>query len=196
MYSESCLLTLIEGFTTENISRLNHIKMVVSNIKELSNLCDLSSKSYDILLASAYLHDIGYLNTLNKFNFHAYDGYVYLLNKGFDISVCNLVLHHTYSELLDVITSDTKKEVLDCYRSNKLVNLSSEEMYLFKLLSLADMTSDGKGNKVTIAERIEDIRFRYGKDSIVYNHILEVKNFLLCDKSIVDLISKKGAGLC
>ena len=36
------------------------------------------------------------------------------------------------------------------------------------ILNKADMTIDGKGNKVTVEERLKDIEARYGKDSNQY----------------------------
>lgn len=46
----------------------------------------------------------------------------------------------------------------------------------WRILNIADLTIDSKGNKVSIDNRLNDIQSRYGKDSEQYNMILDIAN--------------------
>lgn len=165
-------------------NRYNHILRVVDNIKNILNKLSISNdfksikenRIYEKLIETAYLHDIGYADSLNKENFHAYDGYVYLKRRGYCDLICKLVLHHTYSGLLNVMGNYIDNSI---YINNSLDRFTKEEMCYLEILTLADMMSDGKGNFVTIDNRIKDIGDRHGYSSIVYQHIIEVKKLLM-----------------
>lgn len=189
---ELSLKKLIEEKLKGNENRKKHIYQVVENVKEIIKIenIEVNSDLYNKLIASAYLHDIGYSEELNKFNFHAYDGYKYLLDNEYDKSVLKVILHHTYSELLYYIQGEDRLVITETYNKIPLTSFTKEEDYIFKLLTLADMKSNYKGEKVTVADRISDIYDRYGEDSIISKHISQVRLFLILDSKIIDILNK------
>ena len=52
-----------------------------------------------ILLAAAWLHDIGYAGTLTDTGFHPLDGARYLHRIGAPVRLCRLVAHHTAAQV-------------------------------------------------------------------------------------------------
>src|SRR6476646_1657594 len=54
----------------------------------------------DALVASAWLHDIGYAPALRQTGFHPLDGATYLRQEGWPDDVCALVAHHSGSRFV------------------------------------------------------------------------------------------------
>lgn len=162
-------------FLKDNPNRLKHTLQVVDNLKQIASeqgIC--KPDSYYLLLEAGYLHDIGYSPILNKVNFHPYDGYRYLIDNDFPEDVAHLVLHHTYSALL--YSMQDKNPILESvYESNTILKVYNT---LLDYLALADMTSSPTGEHITMRERVEDIMARYGVDSAVSQHAIQVKNNL------------------
>ncbi len=76
----------------DNPQRLHHCGGVAASAQALAVTVPLSAA--DTLVASAWLHDIGYGSQLRDSGFHPLDGAVYLRREGWPAPVCDLVAHH------------------------------------------------------------------------------------------------------
>ena len=98
------------------------------------------------------LHDVGKFDMIADkksygFKGHAERGGNILEHLGFVFA--KEIKHHGHPE--------------DAYYSRKLL-----------LLNLADLSVNGKGEVISIKERLEDIAFRYGQESSEYKHALKI----------------------
>jgi hypothetical protein len=69
--------------------RLAHLATVVARAEALSST--VPKPTVDSLIASAWLHDIGYAPALQQTNFHPLDGALFLRREGWPKAVCDLV---------------------------------------------------------------------------------------------------------
>ncbi|WP_394622175.1 HD domain-containing protein [Lentzea sp. JNUCC 0626] len=123
----------------------------------------------DLLMAAAYLHDIGYSSMLAETGFHPLDGARFLKEKGVEGRLCALIAHHSCA-----------------YREAELRGLSAElaewtdERTLVRdALWWADMTTTPDGEKTTVHDRIEEIQKRYGPEDLVTYFIRQAKGELV-----------------
>ena len=80
--------------------------------------------------------------------------------------------HSTESASMLASFGCTDYNILTAVKSHsKTINTHNE---IWEILTLADMQVDSQGNEVTIEERLEDIKSRYGKVSKEYKIALEV----------------------
>lgn len=158
-------VALVEELLHDNTARYEHTYGVHNNVLENINLYGrgLSVESKSQLTQAALLHDIGYSEGLNKVGFHPIDGFNYLKEKGFDDTVCKLVLYHSYS---DVLCMMSHPNLYYYYIEN---TLDSHEKFLLDMLSLSDLTSDSQGHTVSLETRLQGILERHG-DGLLYIH--------------------------
>jgi hypothetical protein len=109
----------------------------------------------DDLVAAAWLHDIGYAPGLAETGFHPLDGARYLRRQGVDAQVVSLVAHHSCAHI--------EAEVRGLGSA-----LASEfppaDPGLSDALLYCDMTTGPDGDFVRPADRLVEIRGRYGPD--------------------------------
>lgn len=153
----------------KNTKRLNHTLGVVRKVKYFCKQLNLSKEISELLIQSAYLHDIGYADKCNIVNFHAVDGFNYLKNAGWGSSLCNTVLYHSYSKLLAEMS---RTDLMYMYDKNKT---TSEEDFLIHVLTDADLQTSADGEDVTFDERVLGIKDRYPLTSDIVKHIEKVK---------------------
>jgi len=80
--------------------------------------------------------------------------------------------HSTESASMLASFGCTDYNILTAVKSHsKAINTHNE---VWEILTLADMQVDSQGNEVTMEERLEDIKSRYGKVSKEYKTALEV----------------------
>ena len=107
-----------------------------------------------VLIASAYLHDIGYAEALATTGFPPLDGARYLRAEGHEL-VARLVAHH----------SDARVEA----RLRGLEDFETEFPFqasaLDDALTFCDLTTSPSGERVSIDDRIDEIAERYGAGS-------------------------------
>jgi HD superfamily phosphodiesterase len=144
--------------------RLKHIKSVGKRAEYVSKILDESDR--EILIAAAYLHDIGYSEKLNKTNFHPLDGAVYLKNKGLE-RIASLVAHHSCAE--------NEAKLVGIY--DKLSEFKCDDELVLNALSYCDWTTSPFGEKVTVEERINEIIERFGADSLITKSIKQTMSF-------------------
>lgn len=109
----------------------------------------------DDLVAAAWLHDIGYAPGLVDTGFHPLDGARYLRRSGVAESVVRLVAHHSCAR----IEADVRGlgDVLKA-------EFQPGDPVLSDVLLFCDMTTGPGGDYVRPADRLVEIRGRYGPD--------------------------------
>jgi putative nucleotidyltransferase with HDIG domain len=139
--------------------------------RRAEQLAPILGKDAELLAASAYLHDIGYAPDLVDTGFHPIDGARYLRDvHGADELLCRLVAHHTCAEieagdrgLLDILQREFPKQRPD----------------LVEALTYCDMTTSPGGARVEVADRLAEIRERYGPGDLVTNTITKATPCIL-----------------
>ncbi len=108
----------------------------------------------DELVASCWLHDIGYAPALRYTGFHPLDGAIFLRDDGWPHAVCSLVAHHSGSRFVATIRG------LDGPTSEfEFVEDAPSDV-----LTAADNTTDQVGSPVTLSERLREKLQRHGPD--------------------------------
>ena len=70
------------------------------------------------------------------------------------------------NNVYDVLISKKANDAI--YYHGKCPDESLKRVNEWRILNIADMTIDSKGNKVTVSQRLDDIKNRYGEDSDQY----------------------------
>ncbi|GAA1890919.1 HDIG domain-containing protein [Streptantibioticus ferralitis] len=117
-------------------------------------------ESADLLVAAAWLHDVGYAPPLAVTGFHPLDGARYLrdVHASHELLV-RLVANHSYA-LLEAEERGLRE---DLEREFPLV----DDPFLLDALVYCDMTTTPDGKRTSSEERIAEIVNRYGTDSVV-----------------------------
>ena len=123
-----------------NKDRLNHSLAVANKMIEIGKNLNLKDIELQDLFVLGYNHDIGYDFSSNKLEHNIVGGEI-LKNNGYKYW----------------------KEVY--YHGNP--NCEYQSLFL-QILNMADMQIDKYGNDVGYEKRLEDIKNRYGEDSIQY----------------------------
>jgi hypothetical protein len=124
----------------------------------------------DLLVAAAWLHDIGYSPALVATGFHPLDGARYLRDKHHaDANLCSLVAHHTCA------TYEAEERGL----LYELLTEFPAPATLTRELIYCDMTTGPDGSRLTPDERLSDIFGRYSADHLVHRAITRATPCLL-----------------
>ncbi|MEQ7127945.1 HD domain-containing protein [Actinopolymorpha sp. B11F2] len=121
----------------------------------------------ELLVASAWLHDIGYATDLIQTGCHPIDGARYLEGEGFPPRLVALVAHHSCSRIEIGIRGLTTE-----------LRWPQEDSPVADALAYADMTTGPQGQRLTFSERIAEILTRYPAGSEVYQHNVAAKPLL------------------
>jgi putative nucleotidyltransferase with HDIG domain len=132
-----------------------HVQAVARRAAEVADALNLDD---DVLVCAAWLHDIGYSPTLEKTGFHALDGARFLRRLAIDERITALVAHHSCAwieagerGLEDELASEFPRE-----------DSATADALLY-----CDMTTGPGGERVSVLERLDEIRSRYGPDHVV-----------------------------
>ncbi len=166
----------------EPVSRRLHTRAVGLKAARLANR---SRRGGDVLVAAAFLHDIGYSRELRRTGFHPLDGAFHLRDQG-HIRLAGLVAHHS--------SSVYAAEVLGLTRQLRL--FPSESSFLMDALTYCDMTTDPNGQAVSVDERFQGVVDRYGRDHLVAQvldnaeqslraSVRRVEEWLTCQSNLV-----------
>ncbi|GAA0920232.1 HD domain-containing protein [Virgisporangium aurantiacum] len=109
----------------------------------------------DVLIAAAWLHDIGYAPTVTDTGFHPLDGARHLQHTHWPARITALVAHH--SGALHVARERGLHGELAIY--------PCEVTTLADALTYADQTVDPDGHRVSVDQRIAEALLRHGPDS-------------------------------
>ena len=132
--------------------RLKHNYAVANKMIELGKEKSLSEIELQELFLLGYLHDIGYVFGTNE-NHNSIGG--------------NLLKESNYKYWQEVYY-------------HGIPNSEYKSLYL-DILNTADMMIDKYGNDVGFDKRLEDIKSRYGEDSIQYVNCFKIVNELKGD---------------
>jgi len=118
----------------------------------------------ELLVAAAWLHDIGYSPAIADTGFHPLDGARHLRSLGAPARLCNLVAHHSAA----VVEAKVRH-----MRGVLLAEFPTEESIVADALTFADMTTSPTGHPVTVEERLAEILERYPPTDPVHRAIRE-----------------------
>src|SRR5262245_48069995 len=138
-------------------------------VKRAQTFADsLTSSEFDVLVAAAYAHDVGYAPALARTGFHALDGARFLRSVGRERVAC-LVAHHSGAR-----TEAEERGLLDA------LELFPEECSLVAdVLTFCDLTTAPDGSARSAPERLSDVGTRYGDDHPVGRAIRRSREELL-----------------
>ena len=125
-----------------------HTKGVVERARQVGRAFNEEERS--LLIAAAYLHDVGYAPALSKTSFHPLDGANYLLHQG-QTHLASLVAYHSeaeYEARLRGLSTDLSK-------------FPHEQSTLTDALTYCDMVTGPTGLRVSFEERLTEIFQRY-----------------------------------
>ncbi len=131
--------------------RWRHVRSVARRARWVAKLLALSED----LVAAAWLHDIGYAPELVETGFHPLDGARYLRRAGVDGQVVSLVAYHSCAQ----IEADVRG-----LGAELASEFSPGDPLLSDALLYCDMTTGPGGDYVRPADRLVEIRGRYGPD--------------------------------
>ncbi len=118
----------------------------------------------ELLVAAAWLHDIGYSPAIAHTGFHPLDGARHLRSLGASPRLCSLVAHHSAA----VVEAKVRH-----MRAMLLAEFPPEESIVADALTFADMTTSPTGQPVTVEERLAEILDRYPPTDPVHRAIME-----------------------
>jgi len=118
----------------------------------------------DLLVAAAWLHDIGYSPAIADTGFHPLDGARHLRSLGTSPRLCSLVAHHSAA----VVEAKVRH-----MRGMLLTEFPPEESIVADALIFADMTTSPSGHPVTVEERLVEILERYPPSDPVHRAITQ-----------------------
>ena len=125
--------------------------------------------SGEVLVAAAWLHDVGYAPDVVDTGFHPVDGARYLAGLGAPERVVNLVARHS----LAILEAEFRGV------GHWLAAFPDEGGAGRDALWYCDLTTSPDGEPVGVRERIAEIKGRYGPGDIVTRHITEGASELL-----------------
>jgi hypothetical protein len=131
--------------------RWRHVRSVARRARWAAGKLALS----DDLVAAAWLHDIGYAPELVETGFHPLDGARYLRRAGVDGQVVSLVAYHSCAQIEAEVRGLGHVLAAEFPPGDPLMT---------DVLLYCDMTTGPDGAKVRPAERLVEIRGRYGPD--------------------------------
>ncbi len=140
--------------------RWKHVQAVAAKAERISPVLDEDDRAS--LVAAAWLHDIGYVSDLAQTGFHPLDGARWLRLQGFDPRVTALVAHHSCA-LIEADERGLRPELADEFPSE--VSATADALWY------ADMTTGPDGQDFDVADRLHEIRSRYGPDDVVTRFI-------------------------
>jgi hypothetical protein len=114
----------------------------------------VAPRDRELLVAAAWLHDIGYADALRDTGFHPLDGASYLLAVGAPLRLAALVAHHSEAALLAPHYG----------LESRLAEFPSEEGSVTDALVYADMTAGPTGKRMCVSDRLADIRVRHATE--------------------------------
>jgi putative nucleotidyltransferase with HDIG domain len=148
------LTSRAEGIARDLLSstpeRLRHTVGVAERAGRLAATVEAGDRN--VLVAAAWLHDIGYAPELRSSLFHPLDGAIYLAGRGWQPRVCSLVAHHSGAAFVARV----------CGLQERLSVFTLEESAVMDALTYADQTVGPNGRPMTSESRMSDMLARHG----------------------------------
>jgi hypothetical protein len=146
-------------------SRWAHSEAVALRALEIAAV--LAPDDRDVLLAAAYLHDVGYAPGLIVHRFHPLDGALWLREQRLERLAC-LVAHHTGARF------EAEAHGL----TDEIAAFHDEQSAVSDALAYSDLTTGPAGERVTPAQRLAEIERRYGAASPVVRALANASDTL------------------
>jgi hypothetical protein len=134
--------------------RWRHGEAVAAAARHLAQ--SLAPEDADVLVASAYLHDVGYAPELAVSGFHSLDGARHLRSLGRE-RLAGLVAHHTQA----------RHEASLRGLQQSLDEFDDEHSLVSAALAYSDLTTGPSGQRMTPEQRLLNVEARYGEGSPV-----------------------------
>ncbi|MEV5785376.1 HD domain-containing protein [Streptomyces sp. NPDC052287] len=147
-------------------NRWLHTQAVAARAREVSAV--VPEEERDLLVAAAWLHDLGYAPELRDTGFHPIDGARHLVRLGAPDRLVRLVAHH----------SGAVYEAEQRGLSAELAVYEREDAPILDALIYADMTTGPAGQSFDFDHRIEEILVRYDVGSEVHTAISNARPYL------------------
>ena len=144
---------LAQELLAELPQRLQHSEHVALRATELTPAVPAGEEQ--VLIAAAWLHDIGYAPVVRSTGFHPLDGADYLAGHGSPAGLAALVAHHSGARFVAAVRGLSKP----------LARYRFEQTAMTDALSYADQTVGPDGRRMRLADRIADTLRRHGPDS-------------------------------
>ncbi len=135
-------------------SRMLHTEGVASAAVALARTVAVEERP--VLIAAAWLHDVGYAPRLQSTGFHPLDGARHLESLGWQPAICALVAHHSGARFVASL-----RELGEDLREFEFA-----ENALTDALTVADQTSGPCGEPLTLDERMRNMLRRHGPRSL------------------------------
>lgn len=134
--------------------RWSHTLGVVHRAEALASaLCPVDQP---VLVAAAYIHDVGYAPELVSTGFHPLDGALWLRSEGQE-RLARLTAHH----------SGARFQAVELGLAGDVDTFDEERSAVADLLTYCDLTTDRDGRQVSFSARLAGIESRYAHDSVV-----------------------------
>ncbi|SDJ77710.1 HD domain-containing protein [Streptomyces indicus] len=147
-------------------NRWLHTQAVAAKAQEVSSAVPEDER--DLLVAAAWLHDLGYAPELRDTGFHPLDGARHLASLGAPDRLVRLVAHH----------SGAVYEAEQRGLSAELSAYEREDSPLLDALIYADMTTGPAGQRFDFDARMDEILDRYEPGSVVHTAISKARPYL------------------
>jgi HD domain len=134
-------------------ARWSHVQRVGEQARRIAHVIPLADR--DLLVAAAYLHDVGYAPELSKTGFHPLDGARWIRDHGPGGRLACLVAHHSCA---------VYEAQMRGLRDILLSEFEAEDSATYDALVFCDMTTGPTGERLSFDERVSDIYQRYGPD--------------------------------
>jgi len=136
--------------------RWRHVQAVAAKAQMAASALD--QVDGPVLVASAWLHDVGYAPDVVDTGLHALDGARWLVKHGWPARVAALVAHHSCA-LFEAEERGLAQTLA--------AEFEHENSATSDALWYVDMTTGPDGQDVDVLERLAEIRRRYGPDHVV-----------------------------
>ena len=142
-----------ERLLSDSGSRWSHVQQVGEQARRIAHVVPPADR--DLLVAAAYLHDVGYSPELAKTGFHPLDGARWIRDHGPGGRLAHLVAHHSCA----VYEAQVRG-----LAETLLSEFELENSVTYDALVFCDLTTGPNGESLSFDERIRDIYERYGPD--------------------------------
>lgn len=133
--------------------RWTHVRSAAAEAKRIA----LAFDDGELLVTAAVLHDIGYAPGLAITRFHPLDGARFLQKQNAPARLSALIARHS--------CAIHEAELRGC--ATGLAEFPDEETPLRDALWYCDMVTGPDGQRLTVDDRLAEIRSRYGPESLV-----------------------------
>ncbi|QMU75513.1 HD domain-containing protein [Streptacidiphilus sp. PB12-B1b] len=162
----SAAAQLAEAYLPPLGNRWLHTQAVAARAAEISAAVPVDDR--ELLVAAAWLHDLGYAPELRDTGFHPIDGARHLVTLGAPRRLVCLVAHHSGA-------------VFEAEQRGLTAELSAferEDGPILDALICADMTTGPAGESFDFDERVDEILVRYAPGNEVHTAISNARPYL------------------